>query len=115
VLAGMVRHAALLVFLFSRRSLFSAGSPIGTARRSTAPEISYVADFVMVPIQQPKLLCSTRYGVTCHTPSRRVCAALRTCSEERNSSCTATCLLSSELWPFHRHPACPEEGADNIL
>ena len=26
------------------------------------------SDFLLVPIQQPKLLCSTLLGVTCHTP-----------------------------------------------
>jgi hypothetical protein len=52
---GMVRRAALPVFSFSCRCLFSTSSRIGTARRSTAPEISYVADFLVVPIPATKV------------------------------------------------------------
>jgi hypothetical protein len=45
---------------------------MGTARRSAGPEILYVADSLMVPLQQPKLLCSTTHsGVTCLSPTRR--------------------------------------------
>ena len=45
-------------------------------RRCRAPGIYLVAlqDSLLVPIQQPRLLCSTHFGVTCHTHSRRASA-----------------------------------------
>jgi hypothetical protein len=52
----------------SRRPVKSTSSHIGTSRRPTAPEIAYPACFVRLPYGNRRLLCSTRFGVTCPLP-----------------------------------------------